>query len=318
MAFLPEDVRSQQRVLGLVVLLGAAILFVLHVLVPRREAAADLRQRIGELEHRNRGAGNGTEEVGATRSELTQAERRLKAFREMVPRDPDLADIYEEVAARSEALGLELVSIDPGLRERVDGGCCRRVRWEVVLEGQYHDLGDFLTRFASLPRIVRPSVRSIGGLERTAEGRYPVRAEVVLESYVLGEGNGAEPGVARRDASTAPSADTPRIARRARFAYPVGDRPNPFHPPTTSASAGPRFEDLRLSGILYGADTASVAVLREAGTGRLHRMRPGDRLGDARLVEVRPTEVHFLVPGPAGSRRELLRVEGGGEPGGSR
>lgn len=93
------------------------------------------------------------------------------------------------------------------------------------------------------------------------------------------------------------------------FAYPQGGRTNPFRPPETGGAMGPRFEDLRLSGILYAPSVGSVAVLRDAATGRVHRLREGERLGHARLVEVRPSEAVFAVTGPTGTRTELLRVK---------
>lgn len=92
------------------------------------------------------------------------------------------------------------------------------------------------------------------------------------------------------------------------FDYPDGARPDPFRPPGATDGIGPLFEDLRLSGVLYGPSVGSVAVVRDAATGRIHRLREGDRIGRARLVEVRPSEALFVVTGPAGARRELLRV----------
>lgn len=188
MALLPRDARSQQRVLGVVLLLGGAVLFHLYVYLPRQEAVARLGERVERLEHGNRLARIRTGDLDRTREELERAERLLAALRELVPRDADVADIYEELAARSEALGLELVSVDPSSEAGEEGAYYRRQRWDMILEGRYHDLGSFLARVASLPRIVRPSVRSIEALERTQEGTYPVRAEVVLETFVLGGG----------------------------------------------------------------------------------------------------------------------------------
>lgn len=103
--------------------------------------------------------------------------------------------------------------------------------------------------------------------------------------------------------------DTAFRYEREVFRYPDGGRPNPFRPPAAGSAMGPRFEDLRLSGILYGPPVGSVVVLRDAATGRVHRLREGERLGDARLVEVRPSEAVFAVSGPTGTRAEVLRVK---------
>ena len=319
MAFLPEDVRSQQRVLGIALLLGAATLFFPYVQAPREEEAIALDQRIRQLERRNRAVRAGTDDLARTRAKLARTERLLAVLQQRIPRDADVADVYQELAERSEGLGLELVSVDPSREERPEGAYYRRLRWEVTLEGRYHELGAFLAQVASLPRLVHPSVHTIEGLGRAADGRYPVRADVVLETFVLDEEEGA-PAVplAGRDAPEEPTGSSLLPYEREPFAYPVGDRPNPFRPAATTGRVGPRFEDLRLSGILYGPAMGSVAVLRDGTTGRIHRLREGDRVGSGRLVELRSAEAHFVVTGPAGSRRVLLRVDSDRRPGGRR
>lgn len=307
MALLPEDARSQQRVLGITVLVGAALLFQLYVHLPGREEIAALEERIESLEHRNRMTRIRTGDLDATRAELERGERLLAALQELVPARAEVASIYAAVAARSDALGLELVAVAPSRAAAGEEGFYRRQRWDVVLEGRYHDLGRFLARVASLPRVVRPEVRSIEGLDRTSGGRYPVRAELTLETFVLTEE--APPTSRRSAARPAAAADTAFRYEREVFSYPVAGRANPFRPPDARSAVGPRFEDLRLSGILYGPPVASLTVLRDARTGRVHRLREGEKLGDARLVEVRPSEAVFAVMGTTGTRTERLRVE---------
>lgn len=200
MALLPEDARSQKRVLGVVLLLGAAALFYLYVYAPAREEIAVQRERVEALEHRNRLARIRTGNLDRTRAEMERAERLLEALQRLVPARAEVASIYEALAGRSEALGLELVSVTPSGTAAEGGAFYRRQRWDMILEGQYHDLGSFLTQVASLPRVVRPEVRSVEGLERTTDGLYPVRAEVTLETFVLseegvdGEGSAEEDG----------------------------------------------------------------------------------------------------------------------------
>lgn len=307
MALLPEDLRSQQRVLGIVLLVGAALLFQLYVQLPGREEIAVLEERVESLEHRNRRARDRTGDLDATRAELERGERLLAALQELVPARAEVASIYEALAARSDALGLELVSVAPSRASTGEEGFYRRQRWDMVLEGRYHDLGRFLARVASLPRVVRPEVRSIEGLDRTSGRRYPVRAELTLETFVLAEE--APPASRQSAAKPAAAADTAFRYAREVFGYPVAGRANPFRPPDSRSAVGPRFEDLKLSGILYGPSVGSVTVLRDIRTGRVHRLREGEKLGEARLVEVRPSQVVFAVAGPTGARTERLRVE---------
>lgn len=307
MALLPEDARSQQRILGIALLVGAALLFHLYAHLPEREEIAALEERVATLEHANGMARIRTGDVDATQAELERGERLLAALQELVPATDEVASIYEAVAARGDALGLELVSVAPNRASAEEEGSYRRKRWDLVLEGRYHELGRFLTQVASLSRVVRPEVQSIEGLDRTSDGRYPVRAQLTLETFVQAEG--APPASRQSAAEPTAAADTAFRYDREMFSYPAAGRANPFRPPDSRSAAGPRFEDLRLSGILYGPSVGSVTVLRDVRTGRVHRLREGQRLGDARLVEVRPSEAVFAVAGPTGTRNERLRVK---------
>lgn len=86
------------------------------------------------------------------------------------------------------------------------------------------------------------------------------------------------------------------VFEREIFTYPAYERANPFAPLVGDAS-GPRFEDLRLLGIIHSPDPDRSVVLFGAGgggnqqSGRTFRVRRGDVLGNTRIVEVQPTRV---------------------------
>jgi Tfp pilus assembly protein PilO len=56
------------------------------------------------------------------------------------------------------------------------------------VEGDYHSLGEFLTRVASFDRIVRPHVIEVNPTGETPSGRHLVLASFSLETYVLAPG----------------------------------------------------------------------------------------------------------------------------------
>lgn len=94
--------------------------------------------------------------------------------------------------------------------------------------------------------------------------------------------------------------------RREIFTYPTGGRTDPFRPLELGQGMGPRFENLVLSGIIHAPQVGSVVILRDRSTGSRHRVRDGERIGNARVVEIRPDAVVFSVRGVAGPRREIL------------
>lgn len=105
-----------------------------------------------------------------------------------------------------------------------------------------------------------------------------------------------------------------RIFEREVFDYPAANRRDPFRALNTGERIGPNFDDLRLTGVLYNPAVASVATLTDQKTRRRYRVREGDGLGDARVLEIRPREVVFLITSYGISRREVLRVKQDKEP----
>jgi dUTPase len=96
--------------------------------------------------------------------------------------------------------------------------------------------------------------------------------------------------------------------RREVFHFPSGLR-NPFAPVKAGQALGPRFEDLDLTGVIYNQTLGSVAVLLDKTTGKRYRVHEGERVGQARVQQIRPGEVSFVVSGFGQNRTEVLRVK---------
>lgn len=96
-------------------------------------------------------------------------------------------------------------------------------------------------------------------------------------------------------------ADEPDLDREA-FVYPGGDRRDPFRPLAPDDPTGPRFEELRLIGLIHSPDPGeSVALVGlttanpPAPTGigeQIYRLRKDVVLGDVRVVRV---EQEYLI-----------------------
>lgn len=93
------------------------------------------------------------------------------------------------------------------------------------------------------------------------------------------------------------------------FDYPSFDRRDPFRARTGGVTEGPRFENLVLSGVIYNPSVGSVAVLVDRATGRRHRVREGQRLGQMRIDTIRRSEVELLLPAPDGQEARVLSME---------
>lgn len=137
--------------------------------------------------------------------------------------------------------------------------------------------------------------------------------------------------VTRASTSTDPETREAELAfEREVFTYPSFSRRNPFQPLLASESGGPRWEGMRLEGIVFDADPRfSIAIVssgragvRRAGqnadpagmVGQMARLRVGERWGNIRIMEIRKDHVLIEVEefGLTEQREMRLPVRGNG------
>ncbi len=136
----------------------------------------------------------------------------------------------------------------------------------------------------------------------------------MVATLVLLAAPGARAQESNADGAT-PVQDAPIVEREA-FVYPGAARRDPFEPLNAGDELGPRFEDLELSGIIYGSEAGSVVVLVDRTTQRRYRVWEGDVIGGAELMEVTPGTAVFMVTVFGVSRQETLRLNKDKEQGG--
>lgn len=103
--------------------------------------------------------------------------------------------------------------------------------------------------------------------------------------------------------------DPPLVYRREVFQYPRGARPDPFRSLLSSEELGFRFEDMRLTGVIYSPNSrVSVAVLTEAVSKKRFRLKVGERVGGITVVAIYPKRVDVVVNEFGVVRRETLEL----------
>ena len=168
------------------------------------------------------------------------------------------------------------------------------------------------------------SVRQARALRPAADTAADTAARSTLAATTPAlDSTGRGPGA---DSSSADSAKADTVAldpavadsvRRAReievmretFAYAGGTR-DPFASLINADATGPEFADLELVGVyqdLRYADN-SLVVLREKVTLKRHKMRVGDQVGRARLVQIRPKDAVFRIQDFGFERQETLSL----------
>ena len=118
------------------------------------------------------------------------------------------------------------------------------------------------------------------------------------------------------------TAEAELVFEREVYSYPTYGRRNPFEPLISGDEQGPRFDDLRLLGVIHSGNAgSSVALLGvQAGDGppgATYRVRRGDRLGDTRIISIQRDRVLVEVEEFGLTEQRELRVrrprEGGSQ-----
>ena len=187
MVALPSDPHARQKLmLGLLVVLGLGYFGYQYVYSPRAAEVRVLQERLETLEMQNDAAraltrGPGTEDV---EEQLALYRDQLVTVEGLIPLSEELPDLLDAISAEAQRTGVELSLIQP-VGATDEGFYTRRI-YDVAVLGAYHDIGEFLTRVASLPRIITPiNLVLTTRPEEMRDGRPQLEARFSIETYVL-------------------------------------------------------------------------------------------------------------------------------------
>lgn len=109
--------------------------------------------------------------------------------------------------------------------------------------------------------------------------------------------------------AASPARDSTKITfEREVFTY-VPREIDPFSSPMESGAIRPLVADLKVVGIIFDpTGRNSVAVMRDVSTQQQYRAKPGQRLGRARVSQIRPQEVVLTIEEYGFSRQETLKL----------
>lgn len=127
---------------------------------------------------------------------------------------------------------------------------------------------------------------------------------VVCAAPVAAQDPAAPPATQPPAPATVIDGAAPKLVfEREVFSYPGRARRDPFRPLTSSV--GPLFEDLKINIILYSPNPANSVVLLSDMDKKDYRLRRGETVGNATVVEIRETRVVFSV-NDFGIRRQAV------------
>ena len=181
-----EPAQRKQAMYGALLLALLAFGFYDRVYGPRKARIAALETQLEQLNQvnaRSRAITRGAE--GSVDQQLALYRQQLELAEGLIPSDEEVPSLLDAISAEATRTGVELTLIQPvGATE--EAYYTRRV-YDMAVVGRYHQVGEFLTRVASLPRIVTPTNLTLA--PRPAPegqgGPQLLEARFSIETYVI-------------------------------------------------------------------------------------------------------------------------------------
>lgn len=330
MSLLPRDPVRRTAVFIAFLAVSGAYFVHTYVHVPRGERSESRENRLRLVETGNAAAGALAADARGLAARVAQYRTQLGRLEGLVPSHREVASLLEAISASEGAAGVEVATMRPEPVQR--GRFYDHWSYEIEVRGGYHAVGSFLTRVASMERILVPGAVTIvrAAPAEAGPGLHDgnVTARFLIRTHVVPPGAQARlPSVEEpRDTAGVVGGTIPAgelVLERERFTYAVSGRRDPFQPPWESPVAETAVASLRVLGIIHHeipryslvlvegrgaggvAPDADVVGLDQVAT---HRLRPGDQLGPLRILQVQRHRVMVEIADRNGRSRHVIEV----------
>ena len=158
MALLAADPKSRKQQVALIALVAALGWYAVYTyfLKDRQDLLETKETMLAELEQKNRRS----RALAARRDDLNRRmeifERQLRIFEEFIPQSEEVPELLDAISREAQLTGIELARIRPRPASAGDEYYSKQT-WELSVIGDYHNIGRYLARIASLPRIIKPT-----------------------------------------------------------------------------------------------------------------------------------------------------------------
>src|SRR4051812_40840723 len=182
MALLPQNPRDQKLFVMTLLAVGLVGIYQQLYWSPKHVEQVTLSARLDTLDSLNRVA---KAEVAKGNSAKMKAEgdafaRELVVLRHLVPTSNEVPALLESISNSARRAGLEISEVSP--EPVMNGDHLDTYKYKLGVTGPYHQIAEFLTNVASLPRIVAPINLSLAPTTRTGLERRPRAGERFIDA----------------------------------------------------------------------------------------------------------------------------------------
>ncbi len=120
-------------------------------------------------------------------------ERHIAQLEQLIPASAEVPALMDQISTVEREVGITVANMRPEPEE--PGEFYNRQTFEMAVYGDFHDVGRFLTRIASLPRILTPIDVAVEQFSdpRASGFDAPVVVNFRFQTYVIPEREGANP-----------------------------------------------------------------------------------------------------------------------------
>ncbi len=194
MALIPDDPKQKQALaviaVSLVVLYFANSLWYSGAM----EALEAEEARVESMQAQNRTAQALAIRAGQdTEQRMALYERHIAQLEQLIPASAEVAALVDQISLTAREVGVTVATLRTNPAEL--GQFYTVQTFDMTVFGEYHDVGRFLTRIASLSRILTPIDVSVEEFRdpRAASFDAPVVVNFRFQTYVVSDREGGTP-----------------------------------------------------------------------------------------------------------------------------
>ncbi len=192
-SIIPQDPKQQRALIFIVLALGGLYAFWEFWRAPQQELLVEQQERLERLTGQNDAARVRALQKERLEQQAAVYERYVRRLEELVPAEEEVPSLLRDIQTEARRLNVDVDLVEP-LNDQ-PGEFYTRQGYAMRVFGEYHDVGQFLTSIASLPRIITPVDVDIEPFENTELLSYDagIIVDFEIETYVLPSGRPSGP-----------------------------------------------------------------------------------------------------------------------------